>query len=67
MFLPQLQGERAPIWDADLRAAFLGVNRATGQGDFARAVYEGVAMAARMGLETLQASAGVKSDVILHA
>ena len=65
MFLPQLQGERAPIWDADLRAAFLGVNRATGQGDFARAVYEGVAMAARMGLETLQASAGVKSDVIL--
>jgi xylulokinase len=65
MFLPQLQGERAPLWDADLRAAFLGVSRSTGQGDFARAVYEGVAMAARMGLETLQASAGVKSDVIL--
>ncbi|WP_417248316.1 xylulokinase [Celeribacter sp.] len=65
MFLPQLQGERAPLWDADLRAAFFGVGRATGQGDFARAVYEGVAMAARMGLETLQASAAVKSDVIL--
>lgn len=65
MFLPQLQGERAPLWDADLRAAFLGVGRATGQGDFARAVYEGVALAARMGLKTLQASADVKSDVIL--
>ncbi|MDG1407040.1 MAG: FGGY family carbohydrate kinase [Octadecabacter sp.] len=65
MFLPQLQGERAPLWDADLRAAFLGVSRATGSGDFARAVYEGVALAARMGLETLQASADVKSDVIL--
>lgn len=65
LFLPQLQGERAPLWDADLRAAFLGVSRATSQGDFARAVYEGVAMAARMGLETLQASAAVKSDVIL--
>ncbi len=65
LFLPQLQGERAPLWDADLRAAFLGVSRATQQGDFARAVYEGVAMAARMGLETLQTSANVSSDVIL--
>jgi len=64
LFLPQLQGERAPLWDADLRAAFLGVSRETGQGDFARAVYEGVAMAARMGLETLQSSAKLKSDVI---
>lgn len=65
LFLPQLQGERAPLWDANLRAAFLGVSRATCLGDFARAVYEGVAMAARMGLETLQASADVQSDVIL--
>ncbi|MBS1302762.1 FGGY-family carbohydrate kinase [Loktanella sp. SALINAS62] len=65
LFLPQLQGERAPLWDADLRAAFLGVSRATARGDFARAVYEGVAMSARMALEALQASAGVKSDVIL--
>jgi len=65
LFLPQLQGERAPVWDADLRAAFLGVSRSTGQGDFARAVYEGVALAARMALETLQASADIKSDVIL--
>ncbi|SMY08271.1 xylulokinase [Flavimaricola marinus] len=64
LFLPQLQGERAPLWDADLRAAFLGVSRQTGQADFARAVYEGVAMAARMALETLQASSGVKSDTI---
>ena len=65
LFLPQLQGERAPLWDADLRAAFLGVSRATRLCDFARAVYEGVAMAARMALETLQASSGVAGDVIL--
>lgn len=64
LFLPQLQGERAPLWDADLRAAFLGVSRRTGQQDFARAVYEGVAMAARMALETLQASANVVGDSI---
>jgi xylulokinase len=64
MFLPQLQGERAPIWDADLRAAFLGISRQTGQHDFARAVYEGVAMSARMALETLQVSANVVNDGI---
>lgn len=64
LFLPQLQGERAPLWDADLRAAFLGVSRQTGQADLARAVYEGVAMSARMALETLQSSAHVISDRI---
>jgi len=64
MFLPQLQGERAPIWDADLRAAFLGISRQTSQADFARAVYEGVAMAARLALETLQKSANVVGDSI---
>jgi len=64
LFLPQLQGERAPLWDADLRAAFLGVSRQTGQADLARAVYEGVAMAARMALEALQSSANVSSDSI---
>ncbi|ABD55324.1 xylulokinase [Jannaschia sp. CCS1] len=64
LFLPQLQGERAPLWDADLRAAFLGVGRQTNQQDLARAVYEGVAMSARMALEALQKSAGVVSDTI---
>ena len=64
LFLPQLEGERAPLWDADLRAAFLGVSRQTTQGDFARAVFEGVALAARMALETLQSSANLVSDSI---
>ncbi len=62
LFLPQLEGERAPIWDATLRGAFLGVSRATRLPDFAWAVYEGVAMAARWALETLEASSGVQSD-----
>jgi len=64
LFLPHLQGERAPLWDADLRGAFLGISRQSQQPDFARAVYEGVAMAARLSLETLQTSAGVISDSI---
>ena len=64
LFLPQLNGERAPLWDADLRGALLGINRQTTLPDFARAVYEGVAFAARYALETLKLSADVDSDII---
>lgn len=64
LFLPQLEGERAPLWDADLRAAFLGVSRQTSQADLARAVFEGVALSARHGLEALQASANTRSASI---
>ncbi len=67
LFLPQLEGERAPLWDTDLRAAFLGVSQQTGLGDMARAVYEGVAFASRYALETLQDSAGVVSPFIACA
>lgn len=64
LFLPQLDGERAPLWNADLRGAFLNVSRKSEMADFARAVQEGVAFAARHVLETLQASSGVQSDWI---
>lgn len=67
LFLPQLEGERAPLWNSDLRAAFLGVSRQTRLPDFARAVYEGVAFAARHALETLRISADVDSDLICCA
>ena len=64
LFLPQLEGERAPLWNADLRGAFMNISRKTQMADFARAMQEGVAFAARHILETLQASSGVKSDWI---
>jgi xylulokinase len=64
LFLPQLEGERAPVWDADLRAAFLGVGRQTTLADMARAVYEGVAMSARFALDTLKESSAVNSRSI---
>lgn len=64
LFLPQLEGERAPLWDGDLRAAFLGVSRQSSQADLARAVFEGVAFSACHGLEVLQASADTYSDTI---
>lgn len=57
VFLPHLQGERAPLWNPDLRAAFLGMDSETSLADLARAVYEGVAFSARLVLDRLEQSA----------
>jgi xylulokinase len=47
LFLPFLEGERTPYWDAQLRGAFLGLSSAHRREHLARAVLEGVAMALR--------------------
>lgn len=65
MFLPHLSGERAPLWDAHARGAFVGLGADMGRGHLARAVYEGVGFSARMLLETLDASAGLRPDTLL--
>ena len=64
LFLPQLNGERSPHWDPTLRGAFLGVSRQTERVDFARAVYEGVAFAAKQAFEVTKKSSDVNSDVV---
>jgi len=43
MFLPYLFGERCPHNDENACGVFFGINGATGRGEFARAVMEGVA------------------------
>jgi xylulokinase len=43
LFHPYLQGERAPYWDADLRADFIGLTMAHSAPHMCRAVLEGVA------------------------
>jgi len=58
LFLPYLQGERVPYWDADLRGAFVGLNRRHGAGDLAWAVLEGVAFLNRLVLERGEAALG---------
>ncbi|WP_420151761.1 gluconokinase [Spirosoma sp.] len=42
VFLPYLQGERAPLWDASVRGAYLHVDWQHTQAHFARASLEGV-------------------------
>jgi xylulokinase len=64
LFLPQLAGERAPLWDPDLRGHWLGAGFATGSAELGRAVLEGVAHAARHVLGPLEAAAGRRADTI---
>lgn len=42
IFLPYLQGERAPIWNASARGVYFGVNMKHEQAHFARATIEGI-------------------------
>jgi xylulokinase len=65
LFLPHLAGERAPLWDAEARGAFLGLEAGMGRAALARGVFEGVAHSARLLLEALDASAGRRAEVLL--
>ncbi len=45
IFHPYLQGERAPHWDPKLRGDFIGLTLGHERAHFARACYEGIALA----------------------
>lgn len=59
LFLPHLQGERAPLWDATARGTFAGLTLTTGPAELAAAVMEGVAFSARLAMEALERSGGM--------
>ena len=67
LFLPHLEGERAPLWDSGLRGAFVGLHGSMGAPDFALAVMEGVALSARMLLAALDSAAGETVARLFHA
>lgn len=58
LFTPYLSGERAPLWDADVRASFLGLSSATTTADMSLAVLQGVAMSGRHVLESVETACG---------
>ena len=64
LFLPHLQGERAPFWDAALRGTFAGLSGATGPAELTAAVLEGVAFSARLALGALQRSGAVQPATV---
>ena len=66
VFLPYINGERAPIWDGNAKGAFFGVKSTHTACDFARSILEGVAFSIRsimeasgqVGLSTLRLLGG---------
>jgi xylulokinase len=66
LFLPHLDGERAPVWDPLSRGTFAGASAAMGPEAFTLAVMEGVAYADRLLLDALEASSCLRPEVILH-
>ena len=64
IFLPYLSGERVPFWDADLRAAFLGLSRDHNRGDLVWAALEGVAFLNRIVLSRAESAAGIAVDEV---
>lgn len=67
LFLPHLEGERAPLWDINARASFAGLNSTMGAAEVSRAVFEGVAYSARLAMESLEASACLRPVEINHS
>ncbi|MGC9239512.1 MAG: gluconokinase [Acidithiobacillus sp.] len=55
--LPFLEGERAPLWRAEARAAFLDIDARDGPAEFLRAAVEGLFFTLRWLCEDLQARA----------
>lgn len=60
LFLPHLQGERAPLWDTQARGTFAGLSASHGPAEIVAAVMEGVAFSGRLALEALERSGGVR-------
>jgi xylulokinase len=66
LFLPHLEGERAPLWDSEIRGAFLGIDSRAAAPDFALAVLEGVALSSRLLFGALTDAAGFTPDHLLY-
>ncbi len=60
IFLPYMSGERTPIWDADAKGVFYGIDFSKTKGHFIRSCMEGTAYSLKHNLETAEhAGAGI--------
>jgi xylulokinase len=64
VFLPYLEGERAPLWDPLARGAIAGLTSRHGQAHLLRAVLEGVACSVRHILHTAEGLAEVRAQEV---
>lgn len=63
IFLPYLNGERSPIWDANAQGMFFGLDLGTTRGCMIRAIMEGVAFSLRHNLELAESSGAVVNEL----
>lgn len=63
LFVPYLAGERAPLWNRDLRGAFLGLSVGHTRHDMARAVVESLVFGLRLVADKIR-DGGFPVDVI---
>ncbi|MFD1484224.1 FGGY-family carbohydrate kinase [Lacticaseibacillus baoqingensis] len=61
LFLPYMAGERSPIWNAQAKGVYYGLDFAKTRGEIIRASYEGVAYSLAHNLKVAEA-AGVQID-----
>jgi xylulokinase len=57
-FVPYLSGERAPLWNPDVRGLLLGLAAEHGPAEIARAVMAGTLLSARHVLDAVEAATG---------
>lgn len=65
LFLPYLEGERAPIWDMQASGAFIGIRTVHQQSHFARSILEGVAFSLAQILELVRATEKISNGPII--
>ena len=65
VFVPYISGERAPLWNPDVRGTFLGVAAEHGPAHLIRSVLRGVALSARHVLD-IAASAAEEDIAVLN-
>lgn len=66
LFLPHLDGERAPLWDPKSRGGFANLASTSGPEELAASVMEGVAFSARLALEALELSGRQTVAILRH-
>lgn len=63
IFLPYMAGERSPLWDANAKGVFYGLDYSKTRADMVRAIMEGVAFSLRHNLETADA-VGARAEIL---
>ena len=64
VFLPYMAGERSPIWDANAKGVFFGLDFSKTQGHLIRAALEGVAFSLKHNLDVAK-NAGAEVDELI--